>query len=226
MKRFSCIGLFLILFSLNAVAQKPRPRPRATPKPSPSAAAATGTVKGKTYTNTTFRFEVTFPDTWLIPGDDFEAAMKKQGFDLSLTAPDSLSPLSRSKLDRALERVAVLLTAYRSMPGSSDNAIARISTEDLSLNPQIRDAVDYFDAMRATFASMKLPSDFVYSETQAEKLGDQQFGFIDTRSNDGKKRMYATVRGGHALLFTLSYTNESDLVTFRDILAKGDFSLR
>ena len=78
--------------------------------------------------------------------------MKSKGFDLSLKAPDSLPPSSRAKINRALQRVTVLLTAYRSMPGTADNAIVRISVEDLAANPQIKDAVDYFDAMRALFA--------------------------------------------------------------------------
>jgi hypothetical protein len=185
-----------------------------------------GTVSGRTYTNKTFGIEVTFPDTWLIPDSDFEAYMKKQGFDLSLKAPDSLPPASKAKVDQALKRVQVLLTAYRSMPGSTDNAIVRISVEDLKANPQIKDAVDYFDAIRAMYKTMKLPADLEYSDTQAEKLGGQQFGFLDVDSKAGKKRMYATVRNGFAILFTLSYTEADDLETFRSILSNGNFPLK
>ena len=222
---FLCIAL---AFS-TADAQRKRARPAATPVPSAVPAKPSvdkGTVTGRTYTNTAFRFQVTFPDLWLIPGDDFEAYMKKQGIDLTLKAPDSLAPASRSKINRALQQVTVLLTAYRSMPGTTDNAIARISVEDLSTNPQIKDAVDYFDAMRATFASMRLPIDFKYSETQAEKLGSQQFGYLDTSTKDGKKRMYATVRNGFAVMFTLTYKSSGDLKAFRDMLADGNFAVR
>jgi hypothetical protein len=185
-----------------------------------------GTVAGRTYTNKKFGFEVVFPDTWLIPGDDFEEAMKKQGFDLGLKAPDSLTPVGQAKINRAVKNVSLLLTAYRSMPGSADNAIVRISAEDLSLNPQITDAVDYFDAIRATFRAVKVPPDFTYSDTQAERLGAMQFGYIDTATGTTKKRMYATVRRGYAIMFTISYSSDADLVTMRRILETGNFSLK
>jgi hypothetical protein len=185
-----------------------------------------GSVDGRTYTNKDFGFQVTFPDTWLIPGDDFEDEMKKQGFNLGLKAPDSLPPASKATIDRALKRVNILLTAYRSMPGMTDNAIVRISIENLSTNPQIKDAVDYFDAIRAMYRTMRLPADFKYSETQAERLGKMQFGYIDTSSSAGKKRMYATVRNGFAVMFTISYTRDDDLNALRDMLANGNFGFK
>ncbi len=201
----------------------PHPTPAKAPaNPPPDA----GLIAAKTYTNKALGFAVTFPDEWLIPDGDFEAVMKKQGFDLSLKAPETLSPASQTRLNEAVQRVRILVTAYRSMPGSANNAIVRISVEDLVINPQIHDAVDYFDAVRAMYRTMKLPPDFVYSETQAEKLGAMQFGFLDTSSSAGKKRMYAIVRHGYALLFTLSYTNEADLRVFRSILEHGNFALK
>ncbi len=206
---------------------KPKPRPQPTPAVVPvKPSIDMGSVAGRTYTNQAFGFDVTFPDTWLIPDSDFEDYMKKQGFDLGLKAPDSLPPASKSKIDAAIKRVNILLTAYRSMPGSADNAIVRISVEDLITNPQIKDAVDYFDAIRVMFASMKLPKDFKYSETQAEKLGAMQFGFLDVTTDAGKKRMYATVRNGFAIMFTISYSNADDLATMRQILTDGNFALK
>ena len=97
--------------------------------------------------------------------------------------------------------------------------------EDVQENPKIKDAVDYFDLMRSQISTMKLPPDFKYSETQAEKLGAMQFGYLETSSNAGKKRMYATVRGGYAIMFTLSYSADADLVTLRRILEEGNFSI-
>lgn len=230
-QRMTLLVLVLILlFTGVTVAQtkaRPRPRPRATPaKVAPKTTVDMGKVVGRTYTNTTFGFEVTFPDTWLIPDSDFEAYMKKQGFDVSLKAPDSLPPATKIKVNQAIRRVNVLLTAYRSMPGLTDNAIARISVEDLNTNPQIKDAVDYFDAIRAMYSTMKLPPDFKYSETQAEKLGAMQFGFLDASSTAGKKRMYATVRRGFAIMFTLSYSSDEDLQTMRAILEQANFAFR
>lgn len=151
--------------------------------------------------------------------------MKKKGFDLSLKAPASVDPQSRTKLDQALKKVTVLVTAHRSAPGSADSAILRVSVEDLSSNPQIKDAVDYFDAVRSQYKAMTLPKDFTYSETQAEQLGARQFGFLDSSSNAGKKRLYATVRNGYAIIFSLSYNIDDDLQTMRQILSEGNFAL-
>jgi len=186
-----------------------------------------GDVSGRTYTNKSLGFEITFPDTWLIPGDDFEEEMRAKGFDLGLKAPDSLPPVSRARVNAALKHVQVLLTAYRSMPGMADNAIVRISAEDLAANPQIKDAVDYVDAVRASYATMKLPTDFKYSATQAEALANgKQFAFLDTTTKEGKKRMYVTVRNGVAVLFTISYTKADDLETLRSVLGSGNFKLQ
>jgi hypothetical protein len=209
--------LIALLFCSVGFAQKAAPKP--TPKKTPDAVPVKssivetdelGRVEGRTYTNTVYDFQITFPDTWLVPDRDFEAYMKSQGHDISLKAPDSVGKAGKIQIDRALEKVKVLVTGYRALPGMADNAILRISVEDL---------------MRSQFAVMKLPADFKYSETQAEKLGAKQFAFIDTSSNTGKKRMYATVRNGFAIMFTLTFTKPEDLATMRQILAGGDFAL-
>ncbi len=231
--KYLAISIFqiLVLFSFG-FAQKPSPKP--TPKKTPEAVPVKsslvetdeyGRVAGRTYTNTVFGFEITFPDTWLVPDRDFEDVMKTKGFDITLKAPDNLSGASKLQVEKALEKVKMLVTAYRSMPGSTDNALMRVSVEDLRTNLAVKDAVDYFDLMRSQFAVMKLPADFKYSETQAEKLGAKQFAFLETSTAAGKKRMYATVRKGFAIMFTLSYTKPEDLATMRQILAGGDFAL-
>jgi hypothetical protein len=234
MKSLVLIGCLFLLISVGEA----QPRTRSTPLPAgvPVKPGTTikptafswdkGEISGRTYSNHSLDFAVTFPDTWLIPDEDFEAYMKSQGFDLSLKAPDELPVGSKAKVNAALKKVQVLMTAYRSMPGSADNAIVRISAEDLKPNPQIKDAVDYVDAVRAMYAAMRLPADFKYSETQAEELPNKmQFAYLDTSSKEGKKRMYVTVRHGAAVLFTISYSKAGDLATLRDVLGSGDFKL-
>jgi hypothetical protein len=217
MKRSIIVTFACMIFSAAVAAQSPVPVYNASDR---------GTVSGKTYTNRGLGFEITFPDSWLIPGDDLDERLKSEGVDTTLKAPENLDRPSKIQLERALERVEVLLTAYRSVPGTPGNAILRISIEDLRPTPQIKDAVDYFDVMRSQYAVMRLPSDFKYTETNAEKLGSMQFGFLDTSNAVAKKRMYATVRGGFALMFTLSYTKPEDLKALRDILATGNFNLK
>lgn len=240
MKIYCAILIVIAAASSWAVGQqRTKPASPVTAKPKPAAAdipavvpvakgtaAAASSALGRTYTNRDFGFEITFPNTWLIPGGDFESEMKKAGFDLSLSPPPSLGSVDRVRMNKALQQVTALVTAYRSMPGSADNSIVRISTEDLRANPQIKDAVDYFDAMRAQFRSMRLPADFKYSETQAEQLGKKQFAFLDSSSGAGKKRLYATVRNGHAILFSISYTKDEDLQVLRKVLSDGNFALK
>lgn len=228
------LSLLFSIILLSAIAsaqqkravQRPPAKPAAAVKSAASTAIDRGTVLGRTYTNRTFKFEVTFPDSWLIPGD---ADMKSKGVDLSLKAPQAASLQAQETLDSALKRLTVLMTVYREMPGTPDNAVVRIAVEDIkNLNtmPPVRDAVDYVDLLRQTYKIVKIPADFRYSETQAEQLGHKQFAFIDTSGKEGKTRLYATVRNGFAILFTLYYNRDKDLQTFRDVLAKGNFSLK
>jgi hypothetical protein len=233
MRYFVLLGFHILIFSSASFAQKParKPAPKKPPAVVPVKAEVVetgedGEVSGRTYTNTVYGFRITVPDSWLVPDRDFEDVMRSKGFDISLKAPENLSGAGKLQVEKALEKVKLLVTAYRSTPGSTDNAILRVSVEDVRTVPAVRDAVDYFDLMRSQFAVMKLPADFKYSETQAEKLGAKQFAFLDTSSNAGKKRMYATVRNGVAIMFTLSYTRPEDLAAMRQILATGDFKLQ
>jgi len=230
MKKFVIVLIIISIFTAAYLAQRKSPAIPARSTGSKPASAAKpvsekGIVNGRTYTDKSLGFSITFPETWSIAGDDFEAEMKKKGYDLSLKAPAQLTPGSKAKLDRALTHVSVLVTAYRSEAGFANNAIMRVSVEDLSSQPQIKDAVDYFDAVRQSYKTMLLPPDFKYSDTQAEKLGKKAFAFLDTSNKAGKKRLYATVRNGKAILFTLSYVSDEDLKAMRDVLSSGDFSL-
>jgi hypothetical protein len=185
-----------------------------------------GGVSGKTYRNTFFGFEIEFPFTWLVPDKDFEAVMKKQGFNLEVQTPKATTPANQIKLNLAVKNVANLVTAYKLMPGSADNSIFRISVEDLDSQPKAKDAVDYLDLMTESFKAIKLPPDFVYSEVKAEQLGKEKFAYMDSSSKSGKKRMYVTVKDRFAILFTFAYSSDEDLETMRNVLAEGDFSLK
>jgi hypothetical protein len=229
MKNVLTALLFIGLTAVPFYAQKTaRPKAKAPAKPAAKPAAKVldpGKVEGRTYSNQALNFSVTFPDTWLIPDSDFEKYMKSQGFDLSLKVPPGLSPQTTSKLKQSTQRVTVLLTAYKYLPGLSENAIVRISVEDLRTFPQIKDGVDYIDAMRQTFKGLQVPG-FKYSETGAEQLGTKQFAFIDTETKDDKRRLYATVKNGQALLFSITYTESDDLEVLRQLLTNGNFSLK
>jgi hypothetical protein len=185
-----------------------------------------GEVEGKTYRNRFFAFQLDFPSTWLISDKALEATMKKQVINPELVPPKAKSQENQTRLDTAAKNALNLLTAYKLPPGSTNNAVFRISAENLESQPNVKDAVDYFDLMLETFKVVKLPADFVYSEVRAEQLGRKQFAFLDTSTKAGKKRMYATVKDGFAVVFTLAYSSDLDLKTMRNVLAEGDFSLK
>ena len=231
--KWTATVLFLLVIAAAAINAQPTRRRVAKPAATPSSAAKPaaaaidkGSVSGRTYTNAFFGLNIEFPMEWLIPGDDFESYMKSQGFDISIKAPEWMPAASRARWDNELKKLTVLVTAYRAMPGTPDNAVARISAENLASQPQIKDAVDYIDAVINNYKAMKLqlPKDFKYSETQVETLGDTQLGFIDTSSGAEKKRLYVLVRKRYAILMAFSYTKSEDLARFRRILDESDLN--
>jgi hypothetical protein len=209
------VGLLLTSSSFAQTKAKVTKFPAGVPVKETGVEVTGGRVEERTYSNKKFGFEITVPQNWFIGAADFEKVLKSNGHDISVD-------LATSKASRSID---ILMTAFRS-EASNGGAILRVTSEDLKLNPQIRDAVDYFDAITAAYASAKLPPDFVYSSTKAEKLGAKQFAYLDTSSNAGKKRMYATVKNGFAVMFTLSYTSDDDLQTLRRILETGNFALK
>lgn len=178
----------------------------------------------KMFDSVKHRFRIEFTGLWTPAGDEFAANVsERSGIDLSLRPPEMLDDVSKAQMDKYLDRVTLLATAFLNVPGAENAAIVRISAEDLTLVTRVRDAVDYFDLMRSQFASMTLPPDMLYSETKAEKLGDRQYAYLDISTGEGKKRLYATVRGRHAIVFAVSYVKDADLSSFRKILSGVEF---
>lgn len=211
------LGALLIcsMLAVAGYAQKKRTAfPAGVPVKESSVDVSEGKVDGNTYENRKFNFKVTVPDGWLIAGPDFEKVLRENGHNLSIDA-----------VERTGRPFEVLMTAFRSEK-SRQGAVLRVTAENLAAYPQIRDAVDYFDAITAVYASVKLPAGFSYSAVKAEALGSHQFAYLDTTASVGKKRMYATVRGVWAIMFTLSYFEDADLRAVREMLAAGDFPKR
>jgi len=221
------VAVFVGLFAAAIVFAQTRRTTTPAAKPAANAVPAVdmGSVTDRNYRNATFNFELNVPEGWLIADPKAETTLKEQGIDLKLKAPKASTTQEQTRLNGYARRVTVLLTAFH--PRSKDeNTVMRIAVEDLRRYPQVKDAVDYFDLMREGYKTIRLPSDFKYSETQAEKLGRKQFGYLDTQSAESKTRMYATVRNGYAILFNLTYRSDEDLQTFRQMLSDANFSLK
>lgn len=205
------VALLTVAASGQGKARVPK-FPAGVPVKETGVEATGGKVEDRTYINTKFDFEITVPDSWFIAGPDFEKVLKDSGHDLRI---DAIAAKTNREID-------LLMTAFRSETGR-EGAVLRITAENLRTHPQIVDAVDYFDAITAAYASTKLPPDFSYSRTKAEQLGAHQFAYLDTSSNAGRKRLYATVIKRFAIMFTLSYSSDDDLRALRDILSTGRF---
>jgi hypothetical protein len=235
MKKFFVLIFVMTMIQLSSLGQTKGTAARAKPR-LPAAAIVpsapsipAGMIAGRTYTNRALSFEITFPDAWLVPGSDFVAYMKGKGIDLTPKPPKALRVSDQKKIEADFKRLKILLTAYRSLPGTAQNAVARIAAEDvreLNTNRPVKDAVDYVDLMRSQFAIMKMPASFKYSETQAEHLGPNQFAYIDSSVGPIKTRVYVTVRKNFAILFSLDYVADEDLQTFREVLAQANFDIK
>lgn len=222
-----CFAIYMLASAGFAQVKKSSPAPRGVPiKGIQKKEVAVPKSAGTKYTNIELKFEIILPAPWLIADGEFNKKISEQGIDLELKATEGLSKVSQVQINKALDRVTILLTAYRPTFTTEESALIRVSSEDLTALLKVRDAVDYFDLMRSQFKVMPLPPHFTYSETQAEKLGQRQFAYIDVTSDAGKKRLYATVKNRYAILFTVSYKDERDLQTMRQILSEGNFALK
>jgi len=212
MRSFVLLAALLLVNSAFSQTKVPA-KPIAAPKPTPAAVDNIekngGKIVDRTYTNESLKFKMTLPTGWFFAGRDFETVLKAEGIDLSTS--------------KTLAKL--LFTAFTAETATKRSAILRVATEDLTLQPQIKDEVDYLDAVRASFKRQRLPADFVYGETGAEVLGRRQFGYLDISNASGHKRIYVKFRGRNAIIMTISYVEVIDHVRFRTILDEGGFDL-
>lgn len=209
---------FLIILSICIPAHynaqsiaKPAPPKKKQPLIKTQPAVDYGEILDRTYTNFFFEFKLTFPPGWFVNTVENDADLKKVNINL-----DAETPINTKNV----------LNAFKFQEKLGVNSVFRISAEDLDDFPNIKDAVDYFDAMRQTFKVVKLPQNFKYSETNAEKIGDMQFAYLDITSSKGSKRLYATVKNGFAIIFTLTFDKKDNLQEMKQILAEGDFEYK
>ena len=232
------ISMVLIAVTLTASAQTRRTaqaaNPRSTTAPPVSTTTAVpffdrGKISGKTYTNKTLGLAITFPDVWTVADDEFKTYVKSKGGDLTPKPAKAVSPADQAKLNADFKRLTFLMTAYRSLPGTRQNATAHIAVEDvrkLNTTRPVKDAVDYVDLVRFQMSQIKLPPGYSYSDTKAERLGNNQYAYLDSTDNGVRTRLYVTVRKSYAILLSLVYSADDDLETFRDVLARASFALK
>ena len=236
MTRFTILIALSMLMSLASYSQTKAVRkampPRSSPptaKSQPSRPIAQGSITGGVYKNSSLGFSFPLPDSWTVATPEFATYMKRKGVDISPKPPRAADLSSQTKVDSNFKRLNILLTTYRGLPGSQENSMIQVAAEDvmhLDTNRSVKDAVDYVDLMRAQLGSVHMPANYKYSETQAEKLGPNQFAYLDTEDSQGKTRIYVTVRKGFAILFSINYVADIEVETLRDLLARATFALK
>jgi len=224
MKNITRLVIFISLFGVLAFAQtKPKPKP-APPKaaPKPSAPLDLGKVDGKIYTNRFFGFTFSLPETWQIQEQIINKIIKDTG----TRETKAKNAVTQKAFEQAATRVTVLLSAFKNTLGAAENASIICSLEDVRPIPAVKDGVDYLDLNISTLKRVQLPPDFKYSVVKAEKLGKTQFAYLEITKTNANQRIYATFRKGYAIFFVLTFNNEKDLETMRQILAQGNFALK
>jgi hypothetical protein len=224
MKNITRILVFISLIGVSAFAQtKPKPKPvPAKAAAKPSAPLDLGEVDGKTYANRFFGFTFSLPETWQIQEQIINKIIKDTG----TRETKAKNVVTQKAFEQAMNRVTVLLSAFKNTLGAAENASIVCSLEDMRSVPAVKDGVDYLDLNISTFKRLQLPPDFKYSEVKAEKLGKTQFAYIEITKRVANQRIYATFRKGYAIFFVLTFNNEEDLETMRQILAQGNFALK
>ena len=210
MRKLFILILLLVSFSINLTAQKAKPTPPKRPAPQAKMQPAIdfGEIIDRSYTNFFFGFKLTFPESWFVNTVENDADLKNAKINFDIKTPKNTKNI---------------LNAFKFQEKLGVTSVFTVSAEDLDDFPNIKDAVDYFDAMRQTFKVVKLSPDFKYSETNAEKINNRQFAYLDISTDKSKKRLYATVKNGFAVIFTLTYNDDGGLETMKNILAEGDF---
>ena len=225
---FNFLKVFLLtvclILTAAVVALAQKPKAKAAPKP--AAAAQTRVELGKLsfniYTNDFFGLKFEFPAGWLVGDNVLEEQLKQ----ISQAEIKAANPQMQKSLNRAADRVTILLGGYKAMPGTPANASLRIAVESLQSLPQVKTGRDYFTRLFATFKAMKMPDVFKYSDVKTETIDNIPLDYIETSSGNNKKRMYATVRRGYAVLMTISYYEDADLETLHRVLTGADLDYK
>lgn len=179
-----------------------------------------GEIEGNSYKNKYFGIKIEIPETWLAQESEVGKAIKKVGTDVV----KGKTAQTQKAFDEAAQRLTVLFTASKDILGIENNSIMTFAAEKKPPLLQIRNGQDYLRLNIQTFKKLTLPPDFKYSETiKSEKFGGETFYYIDIERTGYQQRFYAIYRKGYSLFFTLTYANEEDLETMKEIIRNSDF---
>ncbi len=180
-----------------------------------------GKIVGNSYKNNFFGVKITVPENWLAQESEVGRAIKQAGSEIV----KGKTAQTQKAFEDANQRLTVLFTASKDILGIENNAVIVFAAEKKAPLMQIRNGQDYLRLNIQAFKKLKLPPDFKYSETiKSEKFGSETFYYLDVERSSSRQRFYAIYRKGYALFFTLSYFNNEDLETMKEILRKSDFN--
>jgi hypothetical protein len=180
-----------------------------------------GEVQGSVYKNKFFGVKLVLPENWLIQEDEFNKFIKQKGSEI---LKGKTSQVQKS-FNQSVQRVTILMTVTKDIVGIANNASLVLATEKINPPMQVRNGYDYMRLMLQSFKLLQLPPDYKYSEEiQTEKVGTENFSYINIERNGYKQGIYATYRKGYAVFFTLQFFNTEDFQKMKTILQNADFA--
>lgn len=212
----------LSLTSTASFAQKPGRRAIVPKSAVAQSQLDLGKLDGNTHTNDFFALKIEFPLGWLVGDHTLEAqlvAITKGGI-------QTKNPQNQKAMSQAVDRVTPLLGGYKALPGTPQNSNLRIIAENLRTLPQVKDGKDYLEAMLTTIKAVQLPPGFEVSEIKSETVNNVPLDYLETSFNGSRKRAYALVRKGYALLLTIESYDDTDFDTLHKVLTETNLDYK
>ncbi len=175
-----------------------------------------GEMKDNTYTNKYFNLEFKVTEGWNIA--------TKEELDEFTTSSNENAAEGDNALDPEKLRVLALAMAAKYPMTYSEglNPNINLLSENLKLvtDVTIKNAEDYLTATKTAMEQAGMP--YTFGEITTEKLGNKEFKAFDLSMElEGftlKQKQYVTLIKDHALIFTLTYTNDEEYKELSDIL--------
>lgn len=225
MRKKLSVWLFVgcLCLSSSAIFAQPAKRRNAAPKPlATQTKVDLGKLENNTYTNNFFALKFEFPLGWLV-GDNMLEAQLMQLTNGGIQAKNSQN---QSALNQAINRVTPLLGGYKSLPGSPENSSLRVVVENIKTPAQIKNGKDYLGNLLFTLKATQLPAGFEVSEIKSETVNNISLDYLETSFGKSRKRAYALIRKGYAVLMTIESYDDADFDALHKVLLDADLDYK
>ena len=175
---------------------------------------AAGNFDGTVYKNSSLGFSVTVPKGWEVQDKEVERAFASGAAEQTREIAGS-----EQSANESIDRTRLLFIAIKSSETNFNPSVIAMS-EDISLAFDIRSSHQYIARLRSAAARTPLVFE---PETADETINGVSFGVVGAASvsQAGKvrQRYYVAIFKHQALLFILTFHDDAQLKTCRELLA-------